>query len=122
MTVKIMLVDDDRTMVALLKTLLELDGYEVVQPPDFADLIGSIKESNPSLILMDVFLKDADGVDLLREVRSDPALGAIPVVMTSGMDVSDQCKDAGASAFVLKPYDPETLASVIQNQLQGSRD
>ena len=58
----------------------------------------------------------------LREVRGDPELAAIPVVMTSGMDVSDQCKDAGASAFVLKPYDPEVLASVLLEQLQDSGD
>ena len=119
---RIMLVDDDRTMVALLQTLLELDGYEVIQPADFGDLTGSIKESHPSVVLMDVFLNSADGIELLREIRGDSELAGIPVVMTSGMDVSDQCKDAGASAFVLKPYDPEELASVLREQLQMSGD
>ena len=119
---RIMLVDDDRTMVALLKTLLELDGYEVVQPEDFGDLTSGIKSLNPSVVLMDVFLKNADGIELLREIRGDPELAGIPVVMTSGMDVSDQCKDAGASAFVLKPYDPDALAAVIREQLQDSGD
>ena len=118
----ILVVDDDKDIVQTIKGNLELDGYEVLQPADFGDLTGSIKESHPSVVLMDVFLNSADGLELLREIRGDSELAGIPVVMTSGMDVSDQCKDAGASAFVLKPYDPEELASVLREQLQMSGD
>jgi CheY-like chemotaxis protein len=115
-----MVVDDDRTMVTLLSTLLELDGYQVAQPRDHTNLLESIAAERPDLVLMDVFLKGHDGIDLVRKLRRDPELAGIPVVMCSGMDVSDQSLAAGANAFVLKPYDPDVLLQSIRRHLTQS--
>lgn len=112
-----MVVDDDRTMVSLLRTLLELDGYQVAQPRDHTNLLESIAAERPDLVLMDVFLKGHDGIDLVKALRRNPELAAIPVVMCSGMDMSDQSLAAGANSFVLKPYDPAVLLEHIRNHL-----
>jgi CheY-like chemotaxis protein len=114
---KVMVVDDDRTMVTLLRTLLELDGYQVVQPKNAASVLESIAAERPDLVLMDVFLKGQDGIDLVRGLRKLPELAQTPVVMTSGMDVSEQSLAAGANSFMLKPYDPEVLLQTIRSQL-----
>jgi len=114
---KVMVVDDDRTMVTLLRTLLELDGYRVVQPKNAASVLESIAAERPDLVLMDVFLKGHDGIDLVRGLRKLPELARTPVVMTSGMDVSEQSLAAGANSFMLKPYDPEVLLQTIRSQL-----
>jgi CheY-like chemotaxis protein len=114
---KVMVVDDDRTMVSLLRTLLELDGYQVVQPKNAASVLESIAAERPDLVLMDVFLKGHDGIDLVRGLRKLPELAQIPVVMTSGMDVSEQSLAAGANSFMLKPYDPDVLLRTIRSQL-----
>ena len=114
---KVMVVDDDRTMVTLLRTLLELDGYQVVQPKNAASVLESIAAERPDLVLMDVFLKGNDGIDLVRSLRKLPELAHTPVVMTSGMDVSEQSLAAGANSFMLKPYDPEVLLQTIRSQL-----
>ena len=114
---KVMVVDDDRTMVTLLRTLLELDGYQVVQPTNAASVLESIVAERPDLVLMDVFLKGHDGIDLVRGLRKLPELAQTPVVMTSGMDVSEQSLAAGANSFMLKPYDPEVLLQTIRSQL-----
>jgi CheY-like chemotaxis protein len=114
---KVMVVDDDRTMVTLLRTLLELDGYQVVQPKNAASVLESIAAERPDLVLMDVFLKGHDGIDLVRGLRKLPELAQTPVVMTSGMDVSEQSLAAGANSFMLKPYDPEVLLQTIRSQL-----
>ena len=114
---KVMVVDDDRTMVTLLRTLLELDGYQVVQPKTAASVLESIAAERPDLVLMDVFLKGHDGIDLVRGLRKLPELAQTPVVMTSGMDVSEQSLAAGANSFMLKPYDPEVLLQTIRSQL-----
>jgi len=114
---KVMVVDDDRTMVTLLRTLLELDGYQVVQPKNAASVLESIAAERPDLVLMDVFLRGHDGIDLVRGLRKLPELAQTPVVMTSGMDVSEQSLAAGANSFMLKPYDPEVLLQTIRSQL-----
>jgi CheY-like chemotaxis protein len=114
---KVMIVDDDRTMVSLLRILLELDGFEVVNVALGGQMISKVRSENPDLILMDVFLSDTDGKEVLVELRNTPDLANAKVVMTSGMDLADQCIDAGADAFLLKPYTPEQLMNVIQENL-----
>lgn len=116
-----MIVDDDLTMVTLLTTLLELDGYQVVRWDDTAQFLEHVDATRPDLVLMDVYLRGHDGIELVRTLRRHPTHSTLPVVMTSGMDVSDQSLAAGADAFVLKPYDPEVLLQTIRTQLQHSR-
>lgn len=116
---KVMIVDDDRTMVSLLATLLELDGYSVVKASNESDFRNQLAAETPDLVIMDVFLKNSDGTEIVRELRANPesALGRTPVIMTSGMEISSRCIEAGANSFLLKPYDPEDLLQVVRNQL-----
>ena len=116
---KVLVVDDDRTMVSLLKTLLELDGYEVVQAGTANRFWEQLEQEHPDLVLLDVYLQDQDGFDLVRELRnrSDTSVAQLPVIMTSGMEVSSKCRDAGADDFLLKPYDPEQLLDKIGDYL-----
>lgn len=114
---KVLIVDDDRTMVSLLRILLEMDGFEVVNINMGGQLIEKVRLEKPDLVLMDVFLSDADGKDMLTELRNTADLADVRVVMTSGMDLADQCMDAGANAFLLKPYTPEQLMKMIQENL-----
>jgi len=114
---KVLIVDDDRTMVSLLKILLEMDGFDVSNLSMGGKLIEKVRDEKPDLILMDVFLSDADGKEVLAELRNTKDLADLRVVMTSGMDLADQCMDAGADAFLLKPYTPEQLMKIIQQNL-----
>jgi CheY-like chemotaxis protein len=114
---KVLIVDDDRTMVSLLRILLEMDGFEVANINMGGQLIEKVRLEKPDLILMDVFLSDTDGKDMLMELRNTSDLADVRVIMTSGMDLADQCMDAGANAFLLKPYTPEQLMKMIQENL-----
>ena len=111
---KVFIIDDDITMVYLLRTLLEMDGYEVAEVQDWDAIIGTVRVEKPDLVLMDYFLPDLDGLELLAQLRADPMLTETRIIMSSGMDVSDQCMAAGADAFLLKPYTPEQLVEVIK--------
>jgi CheY-like chemotaxis protein len=104
-------------MVSLLKILLEMDGFDVSNLSMGGKLIEKVRDEKPDLILMDVFLSDADGKEVLAELRNTKDLADLRVVMTSGMDLADQCMDAGADAFLLKPYTPEQLMKIIQQNL-----
>jgi CheY-like chemotaxis protein len=115
---KLLIVDDDATMVTLLKTLLELDGFEVAPATNPDRVMEHLHRTKPDLVIMDVFLTGRDGLELLKQVRALPDLGRTPVIMTSGMDLSDQAMEAGADGFMLKPYSPPDLLALIREKLQ----
>lgn len=110
---KVMLVEDDAAMRSLLKTLLEIEGHPVVSYYEQSNPAGSIldmvRREQPSVVLLDVHLRGISGLDVLREIRSDAGLNAIRVIMSSGMDVKDECMRAGATDFLLKPFMPDEL-------------
>ncbi len=118
---KLMIVDDDATMVSLLKTLLELEGFEVMPATQPERTLESIRNSRPDLVIMDVFLNSRDGIELLRQLRSSAEFGSTPVIMTSGMDVTDRALAAGADGFMLKPYSPPDLIAMIREKLESVR-
>lgn len=118
---KVLLVDNDPTTLSLLKILLELDGHAVVACGLAAAVLETVDRESPDLILMDVFLTGGDGLVLLRQIRANPATADVPVVMTSGMELSEECAQAGANHFLLKPYTPEQLTLAMKNSLDHRR-
>ncbi|NIV32708.1 MAG: response regulator, partial [Anaerolineae bacterium] len=70
----------------------------------------------PALVIMDVRLGAHDGLDLLRQLRAHPnrEVASTPVLMMSAEDLAAQCQEAGASGFVEKPFDTESLVRTIQ--------
>jgi CheY-like chemotaxis protein len=117
---KVMIIDDDRTMVSLLKMLFEMEGLTVAAAPAADRILDGIRKEQPDVILMDVFLPGVDGMAVLSELRASTDLSGARVIMTSGMDLGDQCLAAGANAFLLKPYTPEQLISSVRQNLPGA--
>lgn len=101
-------------MNTLLKTLLELDGFAVVLAPRGELVVPTALAERPDAVLMDVNIADANGMDLLREMRQHPDLGTLPVIMSSGMDLERECRASGADAFILKPYPPDQLSNTLK--------
>jgi DNA-binding response OmpR family regulator len=108
-----MIVDDDRTTVKLLQTLLELDGFEISVAPRGGDVIPLANKVIPDIFLMDYHLSDMDGVDVLRELRANGPFVNTPIVMTSGLDVETEVMEAGANAFLVKPFEPDDLPTLF---------
>lgn len=115
---KIMLLEDDPTMLSLLNTLLEIEGYQVSHTLDFLNTLEAIEQYNPDLILLDVNLREINGLDVLKDIREDKHLKDVTVIMSSGMDLKDECLDTGANDFILKPYMPDELVYKITNLLK----
>lgn len=114
----IIVVDDDKVFRELLTTILALEGYRTVVIPKPDEVISKTRQSEPALVLMDVFLGDEDTLDVLRELKQEGELKDIPVIMTSGMDRSAECLGAGADSFVLKPFRPSDILDEIETLLQ----
>jgi CheY-like chemotaxis protein len=111
---KILVADDDYTMVSLLKTLLGMEGYQVVTVLDKpGDLLENIRADKPDIILIDVFLGDRNGLDIVRDIRKAEDLKDTRIVMASGIDKTEESLAAGANAFLLKPYMPNDLFRLL---------
>lgn len=114
---KILIIDDDETMVSLLRTLLELDGYEVIDSREWDGILDVMRQEKPALVLMDCILPRSSGLDILGKIRSQPELDQTAVIMTSGLDMEYRCQALGANGFLLKPYPPEQLLNLIREHI-----
>ena len=119
---KLLIIDDDPNMANLLRTLLELEGYDVVSTREWTGIVDFAVHEQPDLILMDCILPDIEGVDILKSIRSQEAISTIKVVMTSGINMIEECMSAGADAFLLKPYNPDVLTQTIKDHLIDSAE
>jgi CheY-like chemotaxis protein len=112
---KVLLADDDFTMVALLKTLLGMEGYQVATLLDKkGNIMENIRREKPDVLLIDIFLGTRNGMDVVRQIRATPDMKNLKIVMVSGIDKTEECLAAGANAFLLKPYMPETLFNLLR--------
>ena len=98
---KVMLVEDDASMMYLLKTLLSMEGFQVVTLDITDDVISKARAEQPDVILMDVHLGGKNGIDVLTAMRKQEDLKKTVVIMSSGMNMEYECRDAGANAFLL---------------------
>jgi CheY-like chemotaxis protein len=89
---------------------------------DWQDPVARVEQERPDLVIMDVRLGVHDGLDLLRQLRAHPdaRVAGTPVLMVSAEDLSAQCTAAGASGFVEKPFDTESLFRTIQEIMEES--
>lgn len=110
---RILVADDDKVMLGLLKTLMEMEGNEVVAVTRPEDIVPAAQAEEMALILMDYHLAGGNSMDALRTLKNDVVLKDIPVLVTSGMDREYECKKAGAEDFILKPFRPNELLERI---------
>ena len=118
---RIMLAEDDHTMVTLLKTLLGMEGYQVVAlSVEDDDVFESVRNDRPDVLLLDVHLPHINGLEVLDQVRGDEETRDLKVVMTSGLNLELECKNHGADDFLLKPYMPDDLLTILARNLNPS--
>lgn len=111
---KILLAEDDRTMVSLLKTLLRMEGFEVQALDVDSDVPAIVQRERPDALLMDVHLGSQNGLEILDALRTNKDLESLRVVMTSGLNVQEECLNHGATAFLLKPFMPDDLLKLLR--------
>jgi CheY-like chemotaxis protein len=120
---KVLVVDDDPEIVTFLSTLLELEGIESSVATSAAAALEQLQQGRPDLVLLDIAMPDRDGIDLCKELKSDPRLAEVPVFVVSarpGKDVVDRALAAGAEEFIRKPFENAELISRIRVRLSAS--
>jgi DNA-binding response OmpR family regulator len=115
----VLICDDDERLRELMCVTLELE-YDCVQAEDADVAMELFRTTSPAIALLDVMLPGKSGIELLREVRADPALASIPVIVVSAWTrEADQtaAAEAGANAFLGKPFDIDVLRSMVRELL-----
>ncbi|MGC9399728.1 MAG: response regulator [Anaerolineae bacterium] len=110
---KLLIADDDKSMLGLLTTLLELEGYTVATETHPEKIISAVRREQPDLIILDIHVGGQETLKTLEQLKADAVLGEIPIIMISGMELRDQCTALGADGFVLKPFPPQELLNNI---------
>lgn len=112
MNTKVLVIDDEKHIVELLKFNLETMDYDVYSSYDGFDGFIKAKEINPDLILLDWMLPNISGIDLLKKIRSDKDLKNIPVIMLTAKNIENDKIDglnAGADDYITKPFSIKEL-------------
>jgi CheY-like chemotaxis protein len=118
MAKKILLVDDDEAVRKLLGAHLTEKGFEVQTASDGLIALESLRKSVPAVVVLDVIMPNMDGYGMLREMKKDPKLRAVPVVVLTAREMMrDVFVQEGIQDFIVKPYDLEELYRVLAKYL-----
>jgi two-component system phosphate regulon response regulator PhoB len=112
----VLVVEDHEDTQTCVAQLLEDYGFEVATASDGESAMRLIRERRPALVYLDMNLPNLSGYDVCEQIRTDPLLQDIPVVMTSAqtsVSVHASCIEAGADAFVPKPFQLDVFAEMI---------
>jgi len=107
-------------MVSLLTTLLKMEGFNVVALQADDDVPAAVRRESPDVLLMDVHLLHQSGLDILDAIRSSEDTSRTRVVMSSGANVREECINKGANGFLLKPYMPDELITLLKRTINSS--
>ena len=130
MAKKVLIVDDELDMRIFITTLLETSGYKPLAAEDGVQGLEIARQKKPALIILDIMMPKESGISLYRELKNDPALRDIPVIMLSALSkktffhsqkVLDEYrgeKIPEPAAYIEKPPEPDELLEAIQNCLE----
>lgn len=108
---KILVIDDDKDLLEVLKSLLTKKGFEVEVDENWDEGFSKIEKFQPQLILLDVFLSGVDGLDICRQLKSRPQTCDIPIIIFSAFPRMTEpvIYDYGADDFIAKPFEVNEL-------------
>jgi two-component system, OmpR family, alkaline phosphatase synthesis response regulator PhoP len=118
---RILIIEDDRDIVELVRYNLANEGFQVSGANDGATGLSTLKKSPPDLLLLDLMLPKLSGLDICREVRKDESLNRLPILMlTARGDEADRVVglEMGADDYVTKPFSPRELIARVKALLR----
>ncbi|RME40576.1 MAG: DNA-binding response regulator [Caldilineae bacterium] len=120
-TRRILVVDDDREIVRLVRAYLEQAGFRVLTAYDGESALHAIRRERPDLVVLDLMLPDRDGWEITRLVRGDPALAPLPIIMlTARVEDTDKIigLELGADDYITKPFNPREVVARVRSVLR----
>src|SRR5205085_5581482 len=105
---KVLVIDDDPVIVELLRVNFEIEGFEVISAGDGREGFERARSDRPDLVLSDIMMPRYDGLQLLTQLKADPATRSLPVILLSAKAQNAEVQqglDLGADDYVTKPFD-----------------
>jgi DNA-binding response OmpR family regulator len=118
----VLVVDDDPVILKLLEVNFEMEGFAVVIARDGIEGVERARNDHPDLVISDIMMPGKNGLQLVEELKADPATSAIPVILLSAKaQVADQQQglDAGADDYVTKPFEPLDLVERVNRLISN---
>ena len=118
---RIFVADDDRAILDLITTRLDLAGYHTVQARDGWEALEGIYASRPAAVVLDIGMPRLDGLGVLRHLRKTPSFASLPVMMVTARNTPMEVRSAmelGARDFLAKPFDDAQLLSRVARMLR----
>jgi DNA-binding NtrC family response regulator len=119
MSMKILVVDDERIVLDSCRRVLEADGFKVLLVPSTDKALEAMKTEGFDLLLVDVKMPERDGIYLMREVKEK--WPDIPIIVMSGYDTAETIAEAakvGAATFIAKPFTPDELLKTVRQVIE----
>jgi two-component system chemotaxis response regulator CheY len=117
----IMAIDDSASLRQMVSVVLRGGGYQVIESVDGLDALSKLKGQQLDLFLTDVNMPKMDGFELTRKIRAMPAYKFVPIVLLtteSTPEKKQQGKAAGATAWIVKPFNPDQLLAVVKKVIR----
>jgi two-component system, chemotaxis family, chemotaxis protein CheY len=118
---RIMTVDDSASMRQMVTFTLETAGFEVVQAVDGRDALAKLQGRDIHLFLADLNMPNMNGIELTRQLRALPEYKFVPIVLLtteSQADKKQAGKAAGATGWIVKPFEPEKLVAIVRKVMR----
>src|SRR6201981_1438578 len=115
----VLIIDDERPVLMSLEALLKRDGFEVDTVPTAIQGLKLLKSKSPTLVLLDLRLPDADGLEMLDRIKTElPEVQVIILTAHDSLHNALESMTRGAYHFISKPYAPEELLSLVEKALE----
>ncbi len=117
----ILVIEDNHAILDVITLILQSEAYKVTGLNKSTDMLVNIQESEPHLIILDIMLPDADGRELLKQLRTDAATAHIPVLLISARYTEENVEhgEYKPNGFLAKPFDIDDLLDRIEGILAG---
>lgn len=117
----ILVIEDNHAILDVITLILQSEAYKVTGLNKSADMLANIRESEPHLVILDIMLPDADGRELLKQLRSDESTAHIPVLLISARYTEENVEhgEYKPNGFLAKPFDIDDLLDRIEGILAG---
>ncbi len=120
---EVLVVEDDPELNDLVGAYVQIAGFKYARALDGANAIRLANERHPALIVLDVMLPDRDGFEICKQLKNDARTSSIPIIMLTALDREEhraKGRQAGASEYLTKPFDPDRLVQAIHQHVGGA--
>ncbi|MBI2608079.1 MAG: response regulator [Deltaproteobacteria bacterium] len=120
--IKVLLVDDEKDFREIMRPVLEVEGWEVIEASCGKEALEKVKQERPNIIILDVMMPTLDGFTICKELKTDEKYKNIPIILLTvkfGKADHERGIEVGADAYITKPFETDELIKQIKSLLQA---